>query len=107
MTSTRTLLLAVLALAAGTLTLRLAGPALRSRLELTPKLQTQIDRSVAVLFCALIVTSTLLSGNTVAGPARPLAVTAAALLAWKRAPFVVVVLGAAGTAATLRLLGLP
>jgi branched-subunit amino acid transport protein len=107
MTSSRALLLAVLLLAAGTLAMRLTGPALRSWLDLTPNLHAQIDRSVAVLFCALIVTSTLLDGDSSAGAARPAAVAAAAVLAWLRAPFVVVVLAAAATAAALRLIGLP
>jgi branched-subunit amino acid transport protein len=106
MTSSRALLLAVLALAAGTLAMRLTGPALRSRLELTPHLKAQIDRSVAVLFCALIATSTLLDGDTPAGATRPAAVATAAVLAWRRAPFVVVVLAASATAAALRLTGL-
>lgn len=107
MTTDRELIAAVLFLATGTLALRLAGPLLRTRLELTPRLQALIAMSVAVLFSALITTSALLGPDGFAGIARPTAVAVAGALACKRAPFVVVVLAAAGTAATLRLLGLP
>lgn len=98
---------AVLLLAISTLALRLAGPLLRARVELSPQLQALMDRSVAVLFCALIATSTLLQDGHPAGVARTTGVGVAGLLAWRRAPFVLVVLAAAGTTATLRLLGAP
>ena len=42
-----------------------------------------------------------------AGYARPAGVLVGALLAWRRAPFVLVVVGAAATAALLRLAGVP
>jgi branched-subunit amino acid transport protein len=98
---------AVLLLAVGTLGLRLTGPLLRARVELSPQLEALIDRSVAVLFCALIATSTLLQDGHHAGVARTAGVSVAGLLAWRRAPFVLVVLAAASTTATLRLLGTP
>lgn len=107
MTADRDLIAAVLFLAAGTLALRLSGSLLRTRLELTPRLQALIAMSVAVLFCALIMTSALLGPDGFAGVARPTAVAVAGALAYKRAPFVVVVVAAAGTASALRLLGLP
>jgi branched-subunit amino acid transport protein len=106
-TTDRELISAVLFLATGTLALRLTGPLLRTRLEFTARLQALIAMSVAVLFCALITTSALLGPDGFAGIARPTAVAVAGALAYKRAPFVVVVLAAAATAATLRLLGLP
>jgi branched-subunit amino acid transport protein len=98
---------AVLLLAVGTLALRLTGPLLRARVEPSPQLQALIDRSVAVLFCALIATSTLLQDDRYAGVARTAGVSVAGLLAWRRAPFVLVVLAAASTTAILRLLGSP
>lgn len=107
MTGGAVLLAAVLVLGAGTLALRLTGPALRSRLEPTPWLQAQIDRSVTVLLSALILTSALLDGRVAAGVARPAAVAVAAVLAWKRAPFVVVVVVATVVASALRLVGVP
>jgi branched-subunit amino acid transport protein len=98
---------AVLLLAVGTLALRLTGPLLRARVDLSPQLQALIDTSVAVLFCALIATSTLLQDGHYAGSARTAGVSVAGLLAWLRAPFVLVVVIAASTTATLRLLGIP
>ena len=46
-----------------------------------------------------------MEGSGFAGVARPAGVAVGALLAWRRAPFVVVVLAAAATAALLRLAG--
>ena len=97
---------AVALLAVGTLALRLAGTVLRSRVDPSPRLLALVDRAVAVLFVALVATS-LLEAGSVAGVARPTGVAVAGLLAWRRAPFVVVVLAAAAVAAGLRLLGLP
>jgi branched-subunit amino acid transport protein len=105
--STVQLLGAVLLLAAGTMALRLAGPWLRTRVELTPRLQASIATAVAVLFSAVIATSALLQDQGPAGLARPLGVAVAGVLAWRRAPFVLVVLAAAATTAGLRALGVP
>jgi branched-subunit amino acid transport protein len=101
------LLSAVLLLAVGTLLLRLTGPLLRARTALTPHLQTVLTTGVAVLFTAVVATSTLLEGQHLAGPARPAGVAVAGLLAWKRAPFALVVLAAAATTAGLRLADVP
>jgi ABC-type transporter Mla maintaining outer membrane lipid asymmetry permease subunit MlaE len=60
-----------------------------------------------VLFCALIATSTCYDGHDFAGASRLVAVGAAGLLAWRRAPFIVVVVAAVLTAALLRLSGIP
>jgi hypothetical protein len=54
-----------------------------------------------------VATAALLDGGEFAGWARPAGVAVGALAAWRRAPFVVVVLLAAGTAAGLRALGVP
>jgi hypothetical protein len=51
----------------------------------------------------LTVTSTFADGKELAGPARPLGVLVGGVLAWRRAPFVVVVISAALTAAMVRL----
>jgi branched chain amino acid efflux pump len=97
---------AVLLLAAGTFALRLAGPGLRARLRSTAQVRSRLDAAVAVLLCAVVATSTLLEGQEWAGAARPVGVATAGLLAWWRAPFVVVVLAASATTAGLRLVGL-
>jgi hypothetical protein len=100
------LAVAVAVLAVGTLAFRLAGTLLRSRFEPTPAVLVLVDRAVAVLFAALVATSLLEHGH-LAGVARPVGVAVAGVLAWRRAPFVLVVLAAAVVTAALRLAGVP
>ncbi len=99
-------LLAILALAAGTYGLRVSGPVLRRRYELSEQAQSILSVSAAVLLCALIATSALNSGHGFAGWARPAGVLVGGGLALRRAPFLVCVLAAVATAALLRFLGL-
>ena len=105
--ATVSLLVASGVLAAGTLAFRLAGVLLRSRLTPSEQMQELLDTGVTVLFCALIATAALIEAQEFVGWARPLGVAVGGVLAWRRAPFVVIVVAAAGTAAVLRLLGLP
>jgi branched-subunit amino acid transport protein len=105
---------AILVLAAGTYAFRLAGPLLRARLvraggtaELPPRLEEVLSASATVLLVALVATSTLADGGEFAGIALPAGVLTGGLLAWRRAPFVVVVVVAAAVAAGLRALGVP
>ncbi|MET8146814.1 AzlD domain-containing protein [Actinoplanes sp. NPDC049668] len=99
------LIAAILTLAVGTYTMRLSGVLLRDRLELSDHLQRLLPMAAATLLAALAATAALMEGAAPAGIARPAGVAAGALLAWRRAPFVVVVLAAAATAALLRLAG--
>lgn len=101
------LLLAAGALAIGTLALRLAGVLLRSRISPSERVQEILDTGVTVLFCALIATAALVEAQEFVGWARPIGVAVGGVLAWRKAPFIVVVVAAAATAAGLRLLGLP
>ena len=96
---------AILTLAVGTYTMRLGGVLLRERLELSDTWQRLLPMAAAALLAALAVTAALTQARGFAGIARPAGVTMGALLAWRRAPFVVVVLAAAATAALLRLAG--
>lgn len=100
------LILAACVLGVGTFAFRFAGTVLQYRLTLPPRLETLLGRGVVVLLVALVGTATLLQGVEFAGLARTLAVSVGGVLAWRKAPFVVVVLAAAGTAAGLRLLGM-
>jgi branched-subunit amino acid transport protein len=100
------LIAAILTLAVGTYTMRLGGVVLRDRLELSDQLQRLLPMAAAALLAALALTAALMEGAGLAGVARPVGVGVGALLAWRRAPFVVVVLAAAGTAALLRLVGI-
>ena len=105
--TTSTLLAGTAVLAAGTFAFRLAGPLLGERLTLAPRTRQLIDASTVVLLTALVATAALIQGHGSAGIARPAGVLVAGVLAWRRTPFVVVVIAAAAVAAGLRLLGVP
>ena len=107
MTGAPTLVVASLVLGAGTYAFRFAGPMLRSRVRLPASAERLMSRAAVVLLTALVATSALLEAHQFAGFARPVGVLVGGLLAWRRAPFVVVVLAAAATAALLRLAGVP
>ncbi|MCT2583172.1 AzlD domain-containing protein [Actinophytocola gossypii] len=122
-------LTAILVLAAGTYAFRAAGPLLRARLTsrvppsrrasrephapetgeaaLPPRVSEVLSVAATVLLVALVATSALTDGAAFAGVALPAGVLAGGLLAWRKAPFVVVVIVAAGVAAGLRALGVP
>ncbi|QEU92595.1 AzlD domain-containing protein [Streptomyces kanamyceticus] len=95
----------VLALAAGTYVFRLAGPALHGRVELPARVQELLTVGATVLLVALLATGAFTEGQGFAGWARPAGVLVGGVLAWCRAPFAVVVVGAAGATALLRLAG--
>ncbi|MGW6281902.1 AzlD domain-containing protein [Kribbella sp. NPDC055071] len=94
-------------LAVGTFSLRLAGPALRSRFEIPERAQQLLAVAAILLLTALVATSALTEGHGPAGIARPAGVLVGGVLAWRKAPFILVVVAAAATAAGLRLLGVP
>jgi branched-subunit amino acid transport protein len=96
---------ALLVLAAGTYLTRLAGLVLRDRLRLPARVERYVDLGATALLVALVTTAALLEAGGFAGWARPAGVAVGALAAWRRAPFVLVVLLAAGTTAGLRALG--
>ncbi|MEU1081468.1 AzlD domain-containing protein [Streptomyces sp. NPDC005908] len=97
----------VLALAAGTYAFRLVGPALHGRVELPDRVRVLLSSGAVVLLVALLATGALTEGGGFAGWARPAGVAVGGVLAWHRAPFVLVVLGAAVTTAVLRAVGVP
>lgn len=107
MTASIALMIAALVLAAGTFVFRLAGPLLRARFTISPRIEKLMGVSVIVVLSALVATAALLEGYEFAGFARPAGVAVGGLLAWRKAPFVIVVLGAAATAAVLRFVGVP
>ncbi|MFJ3665797.1 AzlD domain-containing protein [Streptomyces sp. NPDC090106] len=96
----------LLVLAVGTYAFRLVGPMLHGRVELPARVRELLAAGAIVLLTALLATGALTEGDGFAGWSRPLGVLAGAVLAWRRAPFVVIVLGAAGTTALLRAAGL-
>ncbi|GHH89484.1 AzlD domain-containing protein [Streptomyces capillispiralis] len=95
----------ILVLAAGTYAFRLVGPALHGRVELPDRLRELLAAGAVVLLVALLATGALTEGGGFAGWARPAGVLAGGVLAWQRAPFAVVVVGAAATTAALRAAG--
>lgn len=101
------LIIAACVLAAGTFAFRFAGPVLRARFTVSPKAEKLMARSAVVLLAALVAVAALTEGHEFAGYARPAGVLVGGVLAWKKAPFALVVVAAAATAALLRLAGVP
>ncbi|MFD8496931.1 AzlD domain-containing protein [Amycolatopsis sp. NPDC059657] len=102
-----TLVIATVVLGAGTFALRFAGPVLRAKMTLSPKAERLMTISAVVLLAALVAVAALTEGHGFAGIARPAGVLVGGVLAWRKAPFVAVVIAAAATAALLRLAGVP
>lgn len=94
----------VLALAAGTYALRLAGSLLRGRLRLSERSRKLTSIAATTLLGAFVVTSTVVESDGFAGWARVLGVLVGGVLAMRKAPFALVVLAAAATTAGLRLI---
>ena len=99
-------LLPILLLAAGTFAFRFGGVLLRDRITVSERVKGLLSTSAVVLLVALVATSALAKGQEFAGWALPAGVFVGGLLAWRKAPFVVVVVAAALTTALLRLAGL-
>lgn len=96
---------AMVVLAVGTYVFRLTGPALHGRVEIPARVRELLAGAAVVLLVALLATGALTEGGGFAGWARPAGVLVGGVLAWRRAPFAVVVLGAAATTAGLRAVG--
>ncbi|MFE5035567.1 AzlD domain-containing protein [Streptomyces sp. NPDC056683] len=79
--------------------------ALHGRVEIPARVQEPASAGAVVLLVALLATGALTEGGGLAGIARPAGVLAAGVLAWRGAPFAVVVLGAAAVTALLRAAG--
>jgi branched-subunit amino acid transport protein len=92
-------------LAAGTYAIRFSGPLLRARISFPPRAQRLLEAATVVLLVALVATTALTEGHGLAGAARPAGVLTGGVLAWRKAPFLVVVVTAAAVTAVLRLLG--
>jgi branched-subunit amino acid transport protein len=97
----------MLTLSAGTIACRMTGPALRQRLTFPSWAERLLEGAAVVMLAALVATTALTKGHAFSGLARPVGVLVGGVLAWRKAPFLVVVIAAAGTTAVLRLLGVP
>jgi branched-subunit amino acid transport protein len=93
-------------LAAGTWVFRLSGQVLRARITFPPRATRLLEAAAVILLAALVATTALTQGHGFSGFARPAGVLVAGVLAWRKAPFLVVVLAAAAVAAGLRLAGI-
>lgn len=93
---------ALLALAAAAYALKACGPLLAGDRELRPDVAQVLELVAVPLLAALVVVQTLDDGGRVVADARLPALAVAGVLVWRRAPFLVVVLAAAATAAALR-----
>jgi branched-subunit amino acid transport protein len=100
-----TLVIVIATLAAGTYAIRFAGVALAGRVALSEQVRQLLILAAIALLAALAATTALIEAGRAAGVARPAGVLVGMVLAWRRLPFAVVVLAAAGTAAALRVLG--
>jgi branched chain amino acid efflux pump len=95
---------ALLALCAISYALKASGPVLAGGRRLGPQMRGALDLVAVPLLAALVLVQTVGDGHRLVLDARAPALAVAAVLVWRRAPFLVVVLAAAATAALLRAL---
>ncbi|MBV9416519.1 MAG: AzlD domain-containing protein [Solirubrobacterales bacterium] len=95
----------LLALCAISYTLKAIGPLLAGGRQLATRVRRALDLVAVPLLAALILAQSVGDGHRLVIDARLPALGVAAILVWRRAPFLVVVLAAAATAALLRALG--
>jgi branched-subunit amino acid transport protein len=95
---------AIIAVGLGTLAMRAAGPVLVGHIRLREDVQRILVLAAVALLGALIAISTFVKDGHLQVDARAAGVGVAAVLLWRRAPFPVVVIAAAVTAALIRAL---
>ena len=95
---------ALIALCAISYALKASGPVLAGGRQLGPEVRQALDLVAVPLLAALILVQTVSDGHRLVLDARVPALAVAAILVWRRAPFLVCVLAAAVTAALLRAL---
>ena len=94
----------IAALALATAALKLAGPVLLGGRPLNPKALNIVELLASALLAALVVVETFGNGRSLTLDARVLGAAFAVIAVSRRAPMIVVVLGAAGVTAVARLL---
>jgi len=82
--------------------LKAVGPVLAGGRQLSPNVRRTLDLVAVPLLAALILVQTFGDGRRLVLDARAPALAIAAVLVWRRAPFLVVVLSAAAVAALVR-----
>ena len=93
----------IAALAASTAALRLAGPLALGGRSLPARAMNVVELLASALLAALVVVETFGRGGSLTLDARVLGAAFAAVAVWRRAPMIVVVLGAAAVTAIARL----
>ena len=94
----------IAALALATAALKLAGPLTLGGRPLPAGVLTIVELLASALLAALVVVETFGQGKSLVLDARVLGAAFAAVAVWRRAPMIVVVLGAAAVTAVARLL---
>ncbi|WP_354700655.1 hypothetical protein DSM112329_00940 [Paraconexibacter sp. AEG42_29] len=94
---------AILGLALVSYLFKAVGPVLIGARPIPDGTRALLDLAAVPLLAALILVQTVSTDGSYSVDARLPALGVAALLIWRRAPFLVVILAAAATAATLRL----
>ena len=94
---------AIIVGSAGCYLLKLTGLSVPERLLEHPRVRRIAELLPIALLAALVGTQTFASGRSLEIDARLAGLIVAVILVWRRAPFLVVVFAAAGTAALLRL----
>lgn len=95
---------AVIVLAAVSLGLKAIGPVLLGGRDLPPRLVTLLGLVPVPMLAALVLVGSVADGRHLHADARLPALAVAAVLVWRRAPFLLVICAAAATAALVRLL---
>ena len=94
----------IASLAFATAALKLAGPLALGGRSLPFRALAVVELLASALLAALVVVETFGKGRSLTVDARVLGVAFAAIALWRRAPMIVVVLGAAAVTAVARLL---
>lgn len=96
---------ALLGLAAAAYAMKAVGPILIGERQASPSLEAILALLSVPLLAGLVLVQTVDGGERIAFDARLSALGVAAILVWRQAPFLVVVVAAAATAALIRALG--
>ena len=94
----------IAALALATAGLKVAGPLTLGGRSLPPRALNVVELLASALLAALVVVETFGKGHSLTLDARVLGAAFAAVAVWRRAPLIVVVLGAAAVTAVARLI---
>jgi branched-subunit amino acid transport protein len=93
---------AVLGLAAVSFGLKALGPVMIGRRDVHPQVAAALDLLPIPMLAAILLVGTLASGHHLVVDARVPGLAVAALLVWRGAPFLVVIVAAAATTGLVR-----